>query len=243
MSVCPRFHDARVAVHNQIRGNLSAALRRALPGGWNLHEETPMANTGLRLTPVSTVSVQQSGRSVRESDVAAGMMHLGRWQPDLLLVSHSRRKIAIVDVIRPSDIRRDRLSAAYQDKLRIYEPLRQALDSYASSLWEIRILPWVVGSRGLVQHSALTSALEFLEIPAARWPGIISGTVQAAVAGLVLMHRVRFSHANSQRNLESDLEDTVPRSGAKRSASNLDGGYAEDMERWKRMAAERWRRS
>ena len=33
MSVCPRFHDARVAVHNQIRGSLSAALRRTLPGG------------------------------------------------------------------------------------------------------------------------------------------------------------------------------------------------------------------
>jgi hypothetical protein len=170
-------------------------------------------------------------------------MHLGRWQPDLLLVSHSRRKIAIMDVIRPSDIRRERLQAAYQDKMRIYEPLRQALDNYASSQWEIRILPWVVGTRGLVQHSTLTSALEFLEIPAVRWPGIISSTVQAAVAGLVLMHRVRFSHAQSQRSLENALDDTLPRGGAKRKTSNLDGGFAEDMKRWKRLAADEWRRS
>ena len=91
----------------------------------------------LELTPVPTVLVQNSGRPVQESDIAAGSMHLGRWQPDLLLVSYACRKIAILDVIRPSDIWRERLQTAHRDKLCTYEPLCRALSNYADSYWEI----------------------------------------------------------------------------------------------------------
>ena len=242
MSICPRFHDARVAAHNQIRECLSEALRKVLPKGWVLHEETPMSRTGLRLNPVPTVLVQNSGRPVQESDIAAGSMHLGRWQPDLLLVSYTRRKIAILDVSRPSDIWRERLRTAHQDKLHTYEPLCQALSNYADSNWEIRILPWVVGTRGLVQQCALASALEFLEVPRGNWQRVIESTVQAAVTALVFMHRARFSHTGSNLTLKPTLEEVLPLRGTKRKALNQGGNFAADMVCFKRMAANTWRR-
>jgi ribonuclease HI len=242
MSICPRFHDARVAAHNQIRECLSTALYKALPKGWVLHEETPMSKTGLRLTPVPTVLVQNSGRSVQESDIEAGSMHLGRWQPDLLLVSYTRRKIAIMDVIRPSDIRRERLQTAHLDKLRTYEPLCQALSVYADSNWEVQVLPWVVGTRGLVQYRALASALEFLEAPRCTWKQVIESTVQAAVAALVFMHRVRFSQSLLNHTSVPKLDEVLLRRGTKRKASSTGGEFAADMMRCKRMAVDTWRR-
>ena len=201
-----------------------------------------MSRTGLRLNPVPTVLVQNSGRPVQESDIAAGSMHLGRWQPDLLLVSYTRRKIAILDVSRPSDIWRERLRTAHQDKLHTYEPLCQALSNYADSNWEIRILPWVVGTRGLVQQCALASALEFLEVPRGNWQRVIESTVQAAVTALVFMHRARFSHTGSNLTLKPTLEEVLPLRGTKRKALNQGGNFAADMVCFKRMAANTWRR-
>jgi len=240
MSVCPRFHDARVAAHNQIRESLSGALRKALPKGWLLHEETPMARTGLKLTPVSTERVQNSGRSVKDSDIAAGTMQLDRWQPDLVVVSDTRRKIAIVDVIRPSDIRRVRLQAAYQDKMRAYEPLCDALSHYSSANWEIRILPWVVGTRGLVRQCMLNSALEFLEVPCSSRQQIIEKTVHASVTALVLMHRARFSHIRQAQSSSVRLEEALARRGIKRKGSNRVEDLTAEMTRWKRMAVNTW---
>ena len=79
LSVCPRFHDARTAAHNQIRGQLSASLRKSLPNGWMQLEETRMAATSLLLRRVPTAQVQQSGQPVSASDIAVGSMSLGRW--------------------------------------------------------------------------------------------------------------------------------------------------------------------
>ena len=101
LSVCPRFHDARTAAHNQIREQLSASLRKSLPDGWRLLEETRMAATGLVLRRVPTAQVQQSGQTVSASDITVGSMSLGRWQPDLVLISRSQHKIAILEPADP----------------------------------------------------------------------------------------------------------------------------------------------
>ena len=73
-----------------------------------------MCATGLQLRRISTAQVQDSGRSVSDADILAGEMAVGRWRPDFLAVSYSRSKFAIVDVCRPSDVRLERLDAAYQ---------------------------------------------------------------------------------------------------------------------------------
>ena len=79
-----------------------------------------MSATSLRLRPVPTVQVQQSGRTVSVADIQVGSMYLGRWQPDLVLISSSRHKIAILDVCRPSDVWLERLQEANQGKLNTY---------------------------------------------------------------------------------------------------------------------------
>ena len=78
-----------------------------------------MLATGLRLRPVPTDQVQLSGRPVSDADAVAGDMAVGRWRPDFRVVSESRQKIAIVELCRSSDVRLERLEAAYQGKLAV----------------------------------------------------------------------------------------------------------------------------
>ena len=99
VSCCPRFHDARTLAHNKVRAMFSTSLSRYIPSGWKLREETPMAATSLTLHPVPTACVLAAGRTL---PVDAGeVMSLGRWQPDLIAISHQRRKIALIDLSRP----------------------------------------------------------------------------------------------------------------------------------------------
>ena len=60
-----------------------------------------MAATGLVLRRVPTAQVQQSGQTVSASDITVGSMSLGRWQPDLVLISRSQHKIAILEPADP----------------------------------------------------------------------------------------------------------------------------------------------
>ena len=92
LGVCPRFHDARTAAHNQIRLQLFMSLRKSLPRSWRLYEESPMLATGLRLRRVPTGQVQLSGWPVSDADAVAGDMAVGRWRPDLLVVFRSRER-------------------------------------------------------------------------------------------------------------------------------------------------------
>ena len=242
LSVCPRFHDARTAAHNQIRSKLSAVLKKSLLGNWKLFEETPMLATGLQLRRVHTAQVQQSGRPVRATDTAAGDMALGRWRPDLLAVSYSRHKIAILELCRPSDVRLERLDAAYQGKLAVYEPLRTALGFYTDSGWAVQTLPWVVGARGLIQKHNMCNALEFLEVPREKWQSIIDSTVQASIAALAFMNRTRFSARAAGLSQTSAGSNTGPpvfdlRGKSKRKARDGQGDLGALLERWKRMTA------
>ena len=98
LSVCPRFHDARTAAHNQIRARLSSSLKRHLPRKWKLYEEAAMLRTGLRMRPVSSARVRETGRCVSEADLETGRMSLSRWQPDFVAVCFKAKKIAIMEV-------------------------------------------------------------------------------------------------------------------------------------------------
>jgi hypothetical protein len=167
-------------------------------------------------------------------------MSLGRWQPDLVLISRSLHKIAILELCRPSDVRLARLQEAYQGKLTTYEPLHTALSGYTDDGWDVQVLPWVIGARGLIQIQHMESALKFLEIPRRKWQSIIDETVYAAVAALAFMHRTRFSvHSASSGPGPGTVDnsaDYIPRCGAKRRASALSKDYTAIMTRWKRMA-------
>ena len=240
LSVCPRFHDARTAAHNQIRAQLSSSLRKALSSGWRCLEETPLSATGLQLRRVPTALVQQSGRTVRSADIDIGSMALGRWRPDFVLVSDLHHRIAILELCRPSDVRIERLLEAYKGKLTTYEPLLTALGHYIDRGWDIQILPWVVGARGLIQTQHMGRALDFLNIPKGLWQSIIDDTVRASVAALAFMHRTRFSLPPGQSSTcvlgsTENSADNIPQCGSKRRASTWTGDHAATMAKWKRM--------
>ena len=203
-----------------------------------------MLRTGLRMRPVSSARVRETGRYVSEANLKAGRMSLSRWQPDFVAVSFKAKKIAILELCRPSDTSPGQLQAAHDRKMNTYGPLVEALGHYSDSGWSVKILPWVVGARGLVQEQAMHHALEYLEVPKTSWRPIIEDTVLASVSALAFMHRIRFSppalvqpsEAISPR-LPINSVDDFPRCGAKRKNDCMHYCLDTTMARWRRMVA------
>jgi len=111
--VCPKFREARTSAHNQVRDEITSFFTSTLGPLWKMFEETRMVKTGLILCPTSTTTIAQ----------------LGRRQPDWILVSDEHKKIAIVDLCRPSDVHHAQLLAAAIRKQQVYQPLVEALTS------------------------------------------------------------------------------------------------------------------
>ena len=80
---------------------------------------------------------------------------LGRWQPDIVVISWSKKKIGILDVRRTNDSFKSQLDAAAEEKRIKYRPLIHALKHYTDQNWDITILPWVVVILGLIERKAL----------------------------------------------------------------------------------------
>jgi hypothetical protein len=69
-----------------------------------MFEESSLKNTGLVLRPVSATSS-------RQSTVDPGSeQELERWQPDGILVSSELKKLAIMNLCRPSDVYPEQLA-------------------------------------------------------------------------------------------------------------------------------------
>jgi len=156
-------------------------------------------------------------------------------------VSFKAKKIALLDLCRPSDTLPGQLQAAYERKINTYGPLVEALGHYSDSGWSVKILPWVVGARGLVQEKAMAQALEYLEVPKTVWRSIIEDTVLASVSALAFMHRTRFSpptlvEAVSTKMPANGVDDFL-RCGAKRKNDIMHEGLDATMARWRRMVA------
>ena len=121
---------------------------------------------------MSVASIEASGRPLQacplqdgwHDPLPDGMICVGRLQPDLVLVSQSLLKIAIVEVSRPKDGSSEQLTAVLERKMRTYAPLLEALKVYLDEGWQVEILPWVVGVCGLLDSETITCCLEFLGI-------------------------------------------------------------------------------
>ena len=209
-----------------------------------------MANTGLRLNRVSVSCMEASGRPLPENH--DGTICIGRLQPDLVLVSQSLRKIAIVEVSRPMDGSSELLAAAHERKMRTYAPLLEALQAYLNEGWQVEIFPWVVGIRGLLDSAAIQCCLEFLEIPRKCWLLIIEDTAKESVKAFYVLHRVRCKALQTGPwsgrmrtthnkvgvlNVRSGVFDTDDpgRDCNRKRRRRLDGDIDETRRRWKQM--------
>jgi hypothetical protein len=62
------------------------------------------------------------------------------------------------EVTIPSDSSPQSRTAPYDRKLKSYRPLTAALQSYIDSGWDVCVLPWVVGARGMARCNQLIKA-------------------------------------------------------------------------------------
>ncbi len=120
-SVCPKFREARTSAHNQVRRVITAFLARNIGRRWKMFEEKSLKSTGLVLRPVSATSVARARKQPTTDQDSE--QDLGRWQPDWILVSSELKKIAILDLCRPSDVHPEQLIAAAIRKQDGYSPL------------------------------------------------------------------------------------------------------------------------
>lgn len=135
-----------------------------------------MSKTGLKICSTPQATAEQWGRR----------------QPDWVLVSQHHKRIAIVDLCRPSDVHPDQLLAAAMRKQQTYLPLLEALSYYSDQGWTIHVFPWVVGIRGTIDPTHIQSLLKFLGIQRKHWQVAVEKTVLASVRAFYFLHTVRF---------------------------------------------------
>ncbi len=145
---------------------------------------------GLTLSKVPATVVVAAGKSSGVD--AAGECDLKRWRPDWVAISYAHKRIAIIDLCRPSDAYGDQLEAAAALRQEGYSPLLCALDFYSEQGWGIHVFPWVVVIRGLLHPPHICAALQFLEVPPQHWPLAVESKVLASVNAFYFLHRVRF---------------------------------------------------
>ena len=254
-TICPRFREARTAGHNRVRAQLASLLTKCLDRQWQLFEETPMRSTGLKLQTVSAACMVEAGR-LPPGDHSDSIC-VGNLQPDLVLVSPSLKRIGLLDLCRPFDSHAELLSAARQRKLRTYGPLLEALRSYLESGWQVLILPWVVGVRGMVDAKSVLEILDFLRVSRQRRAKIVEAVIIESVKALYSLHQIRYQAFNLNRSRARirsgkvtssgktaqaqhdtfDTDDPTARCNSKRRRS-ADDDYGETRQRWKKMASD-----
>ena len=100
---------------------------------------------------------------------------MGR-QPDWVLVSYHHKRIVIVDLCLPSDLRPVKLLAAAMHNQQTYLPLQETPTYYSDQGWTI-VFPWVSGIRGIINPSHVHALLRFLEL--SNWQMAVERTVLA----------------------------------------------------------------
>jgi hypothetical protein len=175
----------------------------------------------------------------------------------MVLVSHSLKRIGLLDLCRPFDSQSEQLAAALRRKLCTYGPLVEALRAYVADGWQVKILPWVVGVRGMIDAKSGSEVLNFLEVPRARHPRIIEDVTTESVKALYSLHQIRYhafrlnlhkaiartgksttgEMAAANQNGAFDTDDPTTRCSRKK-RGRADDDYGEQRRRWKKMASE-----
>ena len=209
-----------------------------------------MAQMGLRLRQVSADVVISAGRHMQLK--ADGICDVGSLQPDLVALSWARRRIAIIDISRPSDSYIEQLQSANDRKKNRYQPLLQALQEYTDNGWQIAIFPWVVGVRGLILviKSHVKEVLGLLEIPSTAWKHIIEASVRTSVEGFAFLHQVRLSTPQGRQKWRRPCRQGTGRQGENVASQAIGKRWREKwggenlqelMLRWKNMTSARRR--
>ena len=127
------------------------------------------------------------------------------------------------------------IQQAVERKIETYGALATGLrQRYGRLNWQVEILPWVVGVRGVVDAAGIHRALEFLDIPVQRRQALIRSTALASVQSFVFLHRVRQA-ANPKRILTTGVDQVR---AAKRKRGE---GVASTWQSWQRLCTDSMR--
>ena len=108
----------------------------------------------------------------------------------------------------PSDTYAEQLQISLQSandckKARYHQPLQQAFQTCTDNGWQVAILSWVAGVRGLVIENHLKEVVGFLEISPTAWPTawkyIIETSVRTSVEGSAFLNQVSFSTPKARK--------------------------------------------
>ncbi len=119
-------------------------------------------------------------------------------------MSKVAKRIAFIDLCRPSDIHQTQLQAAAIRKQQTYQPLVEGLSYYTEQGWVVHVFPWIVGIRGMIVSSHVQSVLKFLDIQRKHWQIAIEQTALASVRAFHFLHKVRFGRPLDRVQLDRD---------------------------------------
>ncbi len=173
-----------ISAHNQVRDAIASFPTATLRLEWTLFEETHVAKTGALI----------------DDDVD----RLGRRQLDWILESKEHKRIASVDLCRPTDVHQTQLLAAAIRKQTAYRPLVEGLSFYTEQGWVVHVFPLVVGIRGMIHYSHVQSLLKSLDIQRKHWEVVIDQTALASVRAFHFLHKVRFGGPLERVQLDID---------------------------------------
>ena len=199
--------------------------------------------TGLASSPVLQEEPQRGSESLGQSESQPELVRIDNLRPDSVAISAATKKIGTLEFCRPSDSFPDQLFSAFNHKNLKYAIVERALHQYDTAGWQVKVLPWMVGIRGLIEKRSIHAAVEYLNISRNEWASAVARTVVASVESLAFMHRVRFSSINQSRVFDTNDPVPPPSSAESRgiskkrqfSSSRLSGPSATQA-KWKLMA-------
>ena len=199
--------------------------------------------TGLASSPVPQEEPLDNSESLRQPESQSELVKIDTLRPDGVAISAVKKRIGILEFCRPSDSFPDQLLAAYDRKNLKYAIIERALHQYVTEGWQVKVLPWVVGIRGLIEESSIHAAVEYLDISRNEWAAAVACTVIASVESLAFMHRVRFSSTNQGSVFDTNDPAPAPSGAGSRGpskkrqfSSSRSSDPSATQAKWKRMA-------
>ena len=106
----------------------------------------------------------------------------------------------------------------------------------------MKVLPWVVGVRGVLDTEGIQRAMEFLEIPESKRGTLLRKTASASVEALVYMHKVRTSGATRASRHAADVQSGGSE-GGRRLKRRREDNASNCWDRWKLLSTDPMRLS
>ena len=228
--VCPKFHNARTVAHDLCWENVSSFIEKHSLLSWRFQWGKSMASSRLNLVPVR-IPEDESGGSK--------LIDVRSLKPDGLAVNDTNKQILVLEFCRPSDSRPQQVQAAYYRKLMKYSCIKDALTLYEDQGWQISVLPWVVGIRGLVDLKGVEAAARALGIPRNLWAAAADCTALASIESFAYMHRIRYMQQGTLISATGRIEEAMKGLGRKPRTRRATRHAQEDAEsrfrRWRLM--------